>query len=170
MATIAEQLGKFEPALKHRFRMYVDEVGGTPLAGREQFEIAVQSTGLPSKSMEEVELGVGTERIYYAWRIQYEPLTATIRDFINSASYAFMENWAQKIHEVSSGRRGYKSEYSGTARLQQLGVDDEVIKEWKLTGIWPQAFNAGDVDQTSSNEQVTFEITFRYDRATPTIF
>lgn len=169
MATRAEQLGKFEPAVQNRFRIYFDEVGGSPLSGREECEICVQSSDLPKRSLEEIEVPVGTEVIYYGGRRKVEPLNVVFRDMFNSAAFSFLQNWSQRGHNESTGRRGYKSEYAGTARLQLLGVDDEVVREWKLINIWIQNFNPGQVDETS-NDIVTIEIAFRYDKAIPTTY
>ena len=168
MSTPAEQLGKFEPHVQNLFHIFFDEVGGAPLAGREQFEIAIESAALPNDSNEEIELPVGTQVLYYAGRLKPENMAVVCRDFVDSSTYAFIETWRSKVHNKTTARTGFKSEYAGTARIQLNGPDG-VIREWKLTGIWPQALNRGAADMTS-NDIIKLDVTFRYDLAIPTIF
>lgn len=168
MTTIADQFGKFEPLLQHKFRLFIDEVGGAPLAGREQFEISVQSAALPNSSAEVIEVPVGSEFVFYAGRVKPENMAITCRDLVDASVYSFIYNWYQKLHDTVSGRHGYRSEYAGTARIQMYGPD-AVIREWKYINIWPQALNSGTGDMTS-NDIVPIEVTFQYDKAIATIF
>lgn len=169
MPTLAEQLGKLEPLLSFKFRLFFDEVGGSPLQGREQCEIAVKSVTLPNESSEELEIPAGNEMLYYAGRYKPETMEVVCRDFVDASVYAFLKTWRRKVHDETTGLSGFKSQYSGTARLQQYDPADKVIREYKLESIWPQALNSGNADQTS-NDQVEITVTFRYDKAIATVF
>ena len=167
--TLAQQLGNFEPQSMHKFRLYFDEIGGSPLAGREAAEITIKSTNLPSKSLEEIAIPHGTEELFYAGRRANEPLNVTVRDYVDLDTFEFFENWSRLVHDDATGRRGFRSEYSGTARMQLLDPNDAVVREWELVNIWPQSFEAGEVDYSSS-DHIEMGLTLRYDRAVPVTF
>jgi hypothetical protein len=166
---LADTIGKFEPLRSNSFRFFVDEVGGIALAGRDQFEMAVKSLPFPSESNEELEIGAGNERIYYASRAQFEMAEIVCRDFVDAATYAFIKNWRKKVYDPVTSRVGYKSEYSGTARVQQFDPNNNVIREWKYKSIWPQTLNPGQGDQDGS-DQVEINVSFRYDKVIATIY
>jgi hypothetical protein len=169
MPSLAQQLGKFEPLLSHEFRLFFDEVGGSPLQGREQCEIAVVTAAIPTESSEEIEIPAGNTVLYYAGRYKPESMAVTCRDYVDASVFAFLKSWRRKVHDESTGISGFKREYSGTARLQQYDPTGKVIREYKLIDIWPQQLNGGSADQ-SSNDPVQIEVTFRYDKAVSTVF
>ncbi len=167
--TLAEQLGKFEPSVAHRYRLYIDEVGGTPLLGAEAFEIAIKSTALPNMSSEEMEIHAGSEKIYYAGKVGFEASEIVIKDFVDNLAARFIINWFRKVYDANTGLYGYKADYAGTARIQLLDPAEQVFREWKLENLWPQAVNHGDLAD-DSNEPVNIAATFRYDKAKPTVY
>lgn len=164
----ADTLGKFEILASHRYLLFVDEVGGTPLAGHEQAEMAVKSAKLPTESSDEIEVGVGSERIYYAGKPLFEPIDLVFRDLVDASVFAFLKSWRLKCVDPATGRIGFKSEYAGTARLQLLDPNDSVIREWKLIGLWIQNLDPGQGDDEVS-EGLEITATFRYDKAIATI-
>ena len=168
MPTIAEQVGKFEPLLSFRFRLFFDEIGGSPLQSSEQCEISVVSAVLPNESSEEIEVKAGGEVVYYAGGIKYENMEVVCRDSVDAAVYSFLKTWRRKVLDETTGLRGYKRNYAGTARIQQYDPLEVVVKEWKLMGIWPQAINSNTADN-DSNDQMKINATFRYDKAIATI-
>lgn len=166
---IADEIGKFEPLQSHKYKMFIDEVGGSALTGREQFEMAVKNLPFPTESNDEIEIGAGNERIYYAGRAQFEVTEVVCRDYVDAATYAFIKNWRKKVYDPTTSRIGYKSEYAGTARIQLFDPNDVVIREWKLKSIWPQTLTSGTGDQDGT-DPVEISVSFRYDKAIATIY
>ena len=168
MTSYSDQLGAFEPLKSHSFRMFVRSTGiGSNLVG-DDFSLAVTAGFTPSESSEEIDIGVDNEHLYYAGRQSYEAGSISLRDYVDLEVANFIKEWRKRVFDPATGQMGYKAEYAGIVIIQQYDPKGEIAREWKLTGVWPQSANYGDISQDST-DPVSVEVTLRYDKAVLTV-
>ena len=166
--TYSEQLGAFEPLRANNFRLFIDGVGvggsAIGVGALADFSLAVTKAFTPNESSEVAEVGVDNEKIYYAGRQTYEAGSVSIRDYVDLTGAAVLREWRKLVYNPATGQMGYKKDYAGTARIVQYDPKGSIVRTWKLLKVWPISVNYGDRDQ-SSVDQVSIEVSFRYDKA-----
>lgn len=159
--------GSYEPQRQHDFEITFS-LEGIVAQASEPLSLAITSAFLPSESMEEIELPFLNERVFIAGKYSVESGTLSIKDMINAPSSSIMNEWFERVHHRQSGRTGFASDYKCEAVITMAGPgrtngEPNLIRKWRVTGLWPQSVNWGTLDY-SANDIVSIEATMRYDK------
>lgn len=151
-----------ETRRRHR---WVFETLGTLAAGR-QVLILLKSAGRPHSTIEEVEMHHDQEKVWFAGKHSWEPITLTWYDAeqapdVSSAIW----DWLNTVIDIPGATTATPSSYKGgNATLSMLSANGAVNESWTMFGVWPQDVNWQDLDYTNTEIQ-EIEVTIRYDRA-----
>jgi hypothetical protein len=168
MPNLADQLGAYEPLRQHSFRMYIVNTGTAGPRNSEQFEISIRDGFTPNRTIEEIEIDVENEKLYYAGKSTYDAGSLVARDYVDAEVCRFIDDWHDAIFNPATGIAGYKTQYAGEAIIQQYAPDGSVVREWRLKNIWPTSIDHGAITHGSA-EPVEISVSFRYDRAIKTV-
>ena len=127
--------------VSHRPQLEIDEL---------ELQFLNASTGIPGKG-------------------RWQPLNITYID-TNSSSMQPLYNWVASVYDFQT----YGTGGVDLPQTERIGWDSNVliqvwdgcgfeIERWQLYGVWPQAVDFGDLDNSSS-EEMTIDLTLRYDR------
>lgn len=141
--------------------------------GNDLSEDFVKLAARPSLSIEETEINFLNSKMWIPGKASWETITVTYYDVGGLAGQKSMKNlysWLATVYDFTNnlGNRKQASSietYGGSALLSLYDGCGEVMETWKLTGVWPTSVNFGDLDYSSS-EEVTIELTLRFNDAT----
>lgn len=136
----------------------------------------------PNLSWGETELHRYNSIAYVANKHKWEPISLTLEDDVNSKATLALQNQVEKQQLLVSGPGGVNiggaiqgspnflqpaavaSEYKFACELAMLDGGDQILETWVLQGCWFTSVNYGDLDY-GAGEQVTIDVTLRYDHA-----
>jgi len=127
----------------------------------EQTKYLVNSTTIPSSTIEEIEINwqgnvfpVGGTHTFADWTVTFRlDRNANLRN-------DFLE-WHKRIHNPETNIHGIPSEYMQDEEIWQLDAQGEVIKKMQLVNAWPSEIGEISLDY-GTKEFVTFDVTFKY--------
>jgi hypothetical protein len=151
----------FEPA---RTNLGYIEIFG--IGPADSIILSCQTNGLPNLSNEEIEMPFGNDRSWIAGKRSNEAISVTFIDYIDTDIVGILSAWQRLVYNPDTGQLGFARNYKKSALISQLQPDGNVLREWELNGVWPQAINFGTLDQ-SGNDRVSVEVTLRADQIRP---
>lgn len=164
---LGQQAGLFEPQRQSSFaiELHLEGVGVyNPLT----FQIALQSSNLPTMTIEEVELNLWNVKRYVAGKATYESIPLVCKDMVDVGIAHTLDAWQRQVYDPRTDQIGLARFYKKTANLIMFAANGYYIRNWTLIGCWPQSINHGALDMSSS-EPVQIEATLRYDKAIPNL-
>ncbi len=134
---------------------------GTGLIGPNFCKVAAR----PNYDIEETELNFLNAKTWIAGKLTWQSITAT---FIDASAleiqnlYLWIGQNARLDDNITFWQGTSFQDYAATAELILYTGCGQPMEAWLLNNVWPQAVNFGELDYTSS-EEVTIELTLRYD-------
>jgi hypothetical protein len=143
-------------------------------AGDKIDEYFVKLASRPNVTIEETEINFLNGKMYIPGKATWETITVTYYDIGNAGKgIVGLYTWLANVYDFTnptklqqSSKRGISGSGGGYAAEGLLNLYDgcgNSMETWKLFGLWPQAINFGELDYSSS-EEVTIELTLRYDK------
>ncbi len=125
----------------------------------------VKTAARPNLTIDETEINHLHGKTWIPGKGTWETIQVTYYDVQNNAALSTLWSWLASVYNFTdfngmhqaSTRRGY----AGTGILKLYDGCGQVMEEWNLYHLWPQAANFGDLDYASSDE-VVIELTLRY--------
>ena len=154
-----------ETRRKHRWIFETLAQGAFP-GGRESL-LLLQSASRPHATFEEPEMHHNQEKVYFAGKHSWEPITLVWYDGEQNPDVAKeVYDWLDTgvLESVGSANVNAPNAYKKDSSLQMLDGAGSPTETWQIFGCWPQDINWGDLDYTNTEIQ-TIEVTMRYDRA-----
>jgi len=115
--------------------------------------LLLQSAQRPSFSFEEPEMHHNQEKVYFAGKQSWEPISLVWYDGEQSPDVS------EAVYNVAA-----VNVYKAEASLQVQDGQGAPNERWEMYGVWPQAVNYQELNYTST-DLMTVEATMRYDRA-----
>lgn len=147
----------YTPGVKHLWKLSFPNVLGTSIPA-----FLVRSAARPSWTYSEFMVEYMAGKRFFAGKAEYEPITVTLIEPIDSTAAKALLTWCLAIYEPISGVKTWPVMYKRNLTLELLDGTKFVYQKWTLVGAWPQSVNGGDLDYTST-DPVEWSITFRYD-------
>lgn len=148
---------------KYRWSFFINTDCGTTIP-----ESFVKIAARPNLSIEETEINFLNGKMWIPGKASWETLTVTYYDVGGDNGVGALFQWLATTFNFldplglhQSSRRGGGSGYSATGYLNLYDGCGEVMEEWILSHMWPQAINFGELDYSSS-EEATIELTLRF--------
>ena len=99
---------------------------------------------------------------------QVQPITVTIRDFVDLNTYGLIDTWMNKVHSALNGSIGFASRYKSEGYLTLLspeGEDRSLNGDGiRCMGVWPSDFSASRLDYDSDTGLVEIALTLQVDK------
>lgn len=188
---IANQ-GIYHPKHKNRWKATFTGLGGnrikpnpavgiTNVGTANAVTMQVVKMSRPNLTWEENTIHRYNSIAYVAAKHSWDAISITLEDDVNSRASLQLQNQAEKQQLLIGGANGtiggaiqsnpnflqpaaVAEEYKFACELAMLDGGDRILETWVLQGCWFKSLNYGDVDY-SAGEQVTIELSMRYDHA-----
>jgi hypothetical protein len=157
---------------KYRWTFNLDVPCGPPIG-----EQVVKLAARPNLTIEETEINFLHGKMWIPGKGTWETITVTYYDIGNDPTLSGLYSWLATIYDFTNPVNLYQSSrrgdggatpgYSGEADLALYDGCGNIMENWHLSNLWPQAINFGELDYSSS-EEVTIELTLRYSEVTYT--
>jgi len=168
------KLGGPDIVFKRKYRWTFDlHVPCGPAVGEQVVKLAAR----PNLTIEETEINFLHGKMWIPGKGTWETITVTYYDIGNDPTLGGLYSWLATIYDFTnpvnlyqSSRRGDGAAvrgYSGEADLALYDGCGNIMENWHMSNMWPQAINFGELDYSSS-EEVTIELTLRYSEVTYT--
>jgi hypothetical protein len=126
----------------------------------------VKTAARPNYDIEEVELNFLNAKTWIAGKLTWQSITVTYID-AGAVDLKNLYQWigqnAQLNNSVDFNQGTSFNDYAARAQLVLYDGCGNPMEAWQLDNVWPQAVNFGELDYSSS-EEVTIELTLRYDQ------
>lgn len=122
----------------------------------------VKSTSLPETTITEAIVSWQGFDFKYGAKHEFSDFTVTFNVDIKAKIRTAFEKWVnEKIHDPETNEYFPFDQYMLDQRLQLLGFDGSVIKEYTLHDAWPKMIGAITLDYATT-DIATFDVTFVY--------
>lgn len=150
--------------VRRTYRWVFQSIGHLP--GSREILLLLRSASRPSVSMEQVEMHHQQERVYYAGKHTFEPITMTWYDVEQDPDVSdAMWRWINVCLDLPGMTVAAPSSYKrNNSELRMRDGRGNTTESWRLYHGWPANVNWEGLDYTSTDLQV-IEVEFRYDRA-----
>lgn len=157
--------GILQPKAKNRFRVRVFGFG--PIAGGLELTQQVITCGRPQWNANPVEAHSYNSTAYFTGKVQWQPLSMTVRDDVtNSVSRLIGHQVQKEMNHFEQTTTLAGQNYKFETYIEHMdGGNDVVLEQWFLEGCMLESVNWGDLDM-STGESVTIELGLRFDNAT----
>lgn len=164
---LGQQAGLFEPQRQSNFAIEL-HLEGIGIYNPITFQLALQSSNLPTVTVEEIELPIWNTKRYVAGKGTYETITLVCKDMVDVAIAHTMAAWHAQVFDPRTDQIGLARFYKKKANIITFAANGYYLRNWTLIGVWPTSINYGALDMASS-EPVMIETTLRYDKAIPNL-
>jgi len=150
---------KVEP--KHSNRFVVTFSGG---ALNQDVTANVVKTDRPNTDFAEMEVHRGESKTYFAGKPTFSPVTLTLEDSLDGAVAAALElqkNAQFDTNTLAVAKNG--SFYKFTTVIKEYDGSGAVVGTDTLYGSWIKTLNKSGLDYSEESQQLTFDLTLRYD-------
>lgn len=156
------KLGDASLTFKRKFRwtFRVENVcGGLTLE-----DSYVKLASRPNLSIDETEINRLHGKGFLPGKGTWETITVTYYD-VATLDNKVLWTWLASVYNFTDPVKlqmgSKRSDYAGTGVLKLFDGCGQIIEEWTLTDLWPQAIKFGDLDYSSS-EELNIELTLRF--------
>lgn len=132
--------------------------------------VAVESITVPNITLEPIVLAYLNEDRKVPGAVTFAEATLVIKDFIAPDIAAEFMKWFQLVYDYETGGIGYASEIKKDTDLALFGpkiITGELLRTWRLIGLWPSQYNLNELNMTNRNGYHTLNVVFQVDRMYP---
>lgn len=159
------RLGDRNLSIKRKFR-YTLQIVPYCSGSRSIGPNFVKTSARPNYDIEETELNFLNAKTWIAGKLTWQSITVNYID-AGAQDLQGLYNWIgqnAQLNDNEAFKQGTTFEdYAADAFLVLYDGCGRAMEQWKLFNVWPQAVNFGELDYSSS-EEVTIELTIRYDQ------
>jgi hypothetical protein len=131
--------------------------------GKTTTEDFVKTASRPNISIESTELNFLNEKNFIPGKTTFETMTVTIIDVAADSMIDYYD-WIASVYDFTKVERlmgSASGDYVATGRLNMYSGGGEILEQWELQNVWPEAVNFGDL-ATDSSDVAEVELTLRY--------
>lgn len=121
----------------------------------------INSAGVPSYSIDPIELAHFNEKAYVAGMPSLDGMTLEITDVVDPNIAQGFRNWSEAVYNPNTGEIGYVAEYKKDGILYQYDTKGVIIRQWQVIGMWPTKVDIGktlDVSAAASKINVELKV------------
>jgi hypothetical protein len=143
-------------------------IPGIDQGDRDKLTLSVKSVDFPRYGTSVIVMRWLNENRKVAGAAQVQPITVTVRDFVDVNTYGIIDSWMNKVHSAVNGSIGFASRYKAEGYLTLLtpeGEDRSSNQDGiKCVGVWPSDFSATRLDYDSDTGLVEIALTLQVDK------
>lgn len=166
-AHLAPSTGGFEPQRSFNW-LFAMDIPDTDLSDIQRLVLSVKSVDFPRYGTSVIVMRWLNENRKVSGAAQVQPITVTIRDFVDINTYGLIDKWMNKVHSSVNGSIGFASRYKANGYLTLLTPEGEDRSSngdgIRCTGIWPSDFSASRLDYDSDTGLVEIGLTLQVDK------
>ncbi|MCS7284441.1 MAG: phage tail protein [Hydrogenobacter thermophilus] len=119
----------------------------------------------PSWSYDDVDIHVFNGKFTMPGKRNVDTIDLILNEPVDRDIVSRLYEWHRKVYDPDTGTAGYRAEYSKNIMLTILGYKGEELEVWLLEDTYPQAFQGGDLDMSSTDPlQITLTLKIRNPR------
>jgi hypothetical protein len=126
-----------------------------------------QAASLPSSNIGRIQVPYFGRTINLAGDRRFEAWNVSILNDEDFLIRNALEQWCNSINSLAGNLRGYgtsaSSAYKSNAIVTQYGKTGNVLRQYTLNGIYPEAVSSIDLSWASQDQIETFSVAFLYD-------
>ncbi len=126
--------------------------------------LSVLSDSVPSFSQNVIGIRYGNNEVKFAGVPTFSEKSLVINDYIGLKSKEAMLAWQKQSYDVRTQKVGLASDYKKVGYLFEYSPNYEVVRSWKIVGLWISDLTFSDNDFGSSDNK-TINATLPYDYA-----
>lgn len=153
----------FEVQRTNHFEIVInlDDLG---LSTSEHLRMSTLSVSAPQVSADAIELNHGNETIKVAAKPKFNDLTITVYDTLGVDQLGVLQEWFNRVFNYETKLMGNVKDYKAEAVLYMYSPKSEVIRKWRLFGVWPKSFNQTNDFSFESQEAQNVQFELAVDR------
>lgn len=160
--TFENQMRTWQPQQRNLFEMTVEGVSQfTTDSGF--LSLVLTSVSLPSEDTDEIVMPFLNTEMYFASKTKIGEFTAEFKDFCDPNILQSLVSWRKMVWDADTHRAGLARDYKKTATLILYGPDWEIVRQWKIYGVWPKSLDLGNASMDDT-AQVQVSVKFRADK------
>lgn len=129
----------------------------------EVIRISLAKAFVPTFAQEDVGVAYGNNEIKFAGKPKWESGSITLNDYIGAQTKEAMLAWQALSYDPKTQKVGRAKDYKKTAYVVETAPDGEIVRTWKLFGVWVKSLKFGDKSYESADkEQITAELSYDY--------
>ncbi len=168
-------IGNSDVVFKRKFRwlftIYTSCDNGSPGIATVPASV-VKLAARPNLTIEETEINFLNAKTWIPGKGSWETITVTYYD-VGGASLGptmgALYSWLATVYDFTDSvclrQSSTRAGYAGEGILNLYDGCGNMMEQWTLNNMWPQAVNFGELDYSSS-EEVTIELTLRFSEVT----
>lgn len=134
------------------------------VAPDEKLTISVTNCTVPHFSQDAIRVKRGNNEIRYAGVPKFDSGSITFNDYIGAEVVDILYAWQNKSYNVFTEKVGLVEDYKKTAILTEYTPDYQVVRVWKLYGVWVSSIKEDGFDYENGGKN-TVSCTLEYDKA-----
>ena len=149
---------KFEPQRTNHFEVTIT---GLPA----ELSLAVNMFSLPNVTNDPIEIPHQNSRIKFAGQTNFGGAESLeVIDYVGLDTEGMMNDWRKEVYDPKTDKMGIASVYKKEATVTEYSPDHEVLRQWKLVGVWCSGVAFGDTLSMDGSEVKKITCTIAYDR------
>ena len=127
--------------------------------------VLLKTASRPSFTFDKPEVHHNQEKIYYAGKQTWEPVTLTWYDAEQPVDVSErLWTWLNSVSNIPTANVSHPRDFKGDGDLRMLDGQGVTTEQWILYNGWPESVNWQALDYSSSEVQL-IEVKYAYDRA-----
>lgn len=136
---------------------YFDKVGDT-------LRVSLESAFLPTIGVGTINSNRGNSDIVFAGKPNIgHSGTLSFNDWIGARTYDICLAWFQLVYNQTTDKVGLAQDYKRTAYIYQYTPTWQLVRAWKLNGVFPTEVKGGDLSYANGTSQMKVSMTLSYD-------
>ena len=169
--------GGFEPQRVNNALMYIAGLDGaaasaTPAGQASEVPrendlvLSLSTFPIPKRTMGIIEIGYLNEKRKFAGNPTYDDLSVVYKDYVDRKTAKLLWIWNYQVHNPETGKTGLASVYKKNGWVSLFDPSGGTERQYKLIGVWPSAFDPGDIDMTGE-DSINITVTLTIDKTIP---
>lgn len=125
--------------------------------------ILTKSFPLPKSANEVIVVKMGNSETKYAGHATFEAGDMTLYDSVSLDTEKALQDWRDSVYDSRTEAIGLASSYKRDAVVTEFTPDGSISRQWKLEGVWPNAFTPGELSNDDSGVK-EIQISLTWDR------
>lgn len=130
----------------------------------QKIQFLVKAAALPGRDLGDIDISWQGMKVKLAGDPSFSDLELTIINDYEFTARTYLEEWIDKIANMSSNERNNHSNYKSELTLRQLGrSESDILAVYTIQGAYPKSISNISLSMDTENSAEEFTVSWRYD-------
>lgn len=131
---------------------------------KEHIRLSTRDVSTPKVTAEAITIKHGNDTVKVASAPSFDDLSITVYDTIGRDQVAVIQAWFDKVFNYRTKLMGLVQDYKTDGTLYMYSPNCELVRAWRLQGVWPRSFGAGNSFSFDQSDVQTITLDLSVDR------